>query len=728
MNARRICFRIFTALTALMMVGSCGSLYAESPTYYFDFTHSSRDAKGNTHGFFGMDTLYAPLRSDDTIAMKGRPYFYNFPVITSAPCFSQGEGYNPYFQVDPVFNAPEYTLPAHYSHLHGEASPFISSHNGRFRTVFNFKAADDQLEIYQYPEGHVPYDSLIRTIRLEGSHIVYVDGDADIKGVVAGRWTVYVRGDIGLLDNLIYKEANPQTGNFIEDSTESMLAVVSDQNIIIRNTLANGRNNGYNIDPQNYDRHSIFLNGSYIALRGSFTFEDWNDSGDVYQGPAPDNRGEVFLKGGRIQYLYGPLSTTNHRVDFRGFGTGFFRRSFQYDFRLIDDGPPGFAPLEYPELGCNYGRETYFDTLNLREDQGFPAYAVLKLRVGVLILQEGTGLLLRGADALTITNHLSIRGSAERPVTFWSATGNDSVKFEGESVTAEVDHLITHEGATFSFFGDSVSLRNSDFGGGVAVTGAANIDSCRFDAFFDIISNRHVEVRHSLIFNGLDLRGESRHVSVSNCTIISGSRPGILIEWGVIPTIVNNIIAFNRVGVQNNTPNDLTVSYCDLFGNDSGDVVNADLGEGCITSNALFMSYRGEDFRLRMGSPCIDAGDPDSPRDPDGSRADIGAFAIDHRLDVAESAVFVPSQMELAAYPNPFNSTTFVSFQVAVPGLVRVNLFDISGRMVRGWSVGDVQPGSGRFIVDGSGLTTGRYYLTLAQNGKQVTTPLTLVK
>ncbi|MBK7875084.1 MAG: hypothetical protein IPJ77_04920 [Planctomycetes bacterium] len=33
--------------------------------------------------------------------------------------------------------------------------------------------------------------------------------------------------------------------------------------------------------------------------------------------------------------------------------------------------------------------------------------------------------------------------------------------------------------------------------------------------------------------------------------------------------------------------------------------------------------------RLRPGSPCIDAGDPTSPLDPDGSRADIGAIPYD---------------------------------------------------------------------------------------------------
>jgi len=40
-------------------------------------------------------------------------------------------------------------------------------------------------------------------------------------------------------------------------------------------------------------------------------------------------------------------------------------------------------------------------------------------------------------------------------------------------------------------------------------------------------------------------------------------------------------------------------------------------------------SGEGHDFHLKPGSPCIDAGDPSSPLDPDGSIADIGVFPFD---------------------------------------------------------------------------------------------------
>ncbi|MEM1452988.1 MAG: hypothetical protein AAGI22_28055 [Planctomycetota bacterium] len=47
-----------------------------------------------------------------------------------------------------------------------------------------------------------------------------------------------------------------------------------------------------------------------------------------------------------------------------------------------------------------------------------------------------------------------------------------------------------------------------------------------------------------------------------------------------------------------------------------------------IDEDPLVWGPESRDLRLRAGSPCIDAGDP-AAMDPDGSRADIGAFAFD---------------------------------------------------------------------------------------------------
>jgi len=54
-------------------------------------------------------------------------------------------------------------------------------------------------------------------------------------------------------------------------------------------------------------------------------------------------------------------------------------------------------------------------------------------------------------------------------------------------------------------------------------------------------------------------------------------------------------------------------------------------GDGLIFENPLFQDADENDFRLRPNSPCIDTGNPESPEDPDGSRADMGVTPF-HQL------------------------------------------------------------------------------------------------
>ncbi len=49
-------------------------------------------------------------------------------------------------------------------------------------------------------------------------------------------------------------------------------------------------------------------------------------------------------------------------------------------------------------------------------------------------------------------------------------------------------------------------------------------------------------------------------------------------------------------------------------------------GTGNITSNPLFVDPQNGDYHLQENSPCIDAGDPASPLDPDSTCADIGCY------------------------------------------------------------------------------------------------------
>ncbi|MBT3233556.1 MAG: T9SS type A sorting domain-containing protein [Calditrichaeota bacterium] len=61
--------------------------------------------------------------------------------------------------------------------------------------------------------------------------------------------------------------------------------------------------------------------------------------------------------------------------------------------------------------------------------------------------------------------------------------------------------------------------------------------------------------------------------------------------------------------------------------------INIEPGENNIETAPLFIGGREFDYNLQAISPAKDAGDPDSPEDPDGTRADIGRYFFDRRFD-----------------------------------------------------------------------------------------------
>jgi hypothetical protein len=69
-------------------------------------------------------------------------------------------------------------------------------------------------------------------------------------------------------------------------------------------------------------------------------------------------------------------------------------------------------------------------------------------------------------------------------------------------------------------------------------------------------------------------------------------------------------------------PDDIEITYSDLS--------QPWKGTGNLVADPLFADALAKDFRLRAGSPCIDAGDPAAAADPDGTRADMGVFPFTH--------------------------------------------------------------------------------------------------
>ncbi len=125
----------------------------------------------------------------------------------------------------------------------------------------------------------------------------------------------------------------------------------------------------------------------------------------------------------------------------------------------------------------------------------------------------------------------------------------------------------------------------------------------------------------------------SGHAEIINNTFVNNSWSGIMVR-GSNPTIKNNIIVNSGYGINvDAATSSPAISYNDLFGNNlsywdqlAGTTYTPSPGTGEISLDPLLVSLACNFRQLGVGSPAVDAGDPDSGYDDtDGSRNDMGA-------------------------------------------------------------------------------------------------------
>lgn len=79
-------------------------------------------------------------------------------------------------------------------------------------------------------------------------------------------------------------------------------------------------------------------------------------------------------------------------------------------------------------------------------------------------------------------------------------------------------------------------------------------------------------------------------------------------------------------------------------------------------------------------------------------------------------------------YPNPFNPTTTLEFDLPIPGMVRLEVYDMIGRRVAVLVNDNLQAGNYRFVWDARGLSSGIYIARLVTADGMYTRKLTMIK
>jgi len=186
-------------------------------------------------------------------------------------------------------------------------------------------------------------------------------------------------------------------------------------------------------------------------------------------------------------------------------------------------------------------------------------------------------------------------------------------------------------------------------------------------------------------------------------------------------------------------PNTITISYTDIQDGEVGIVTNNNVTVnwlvGNIDADPLFADPQNGDFHLTWAnfpvpdstmSPCLDAGDPSHPLDPDSTIADMGAFYFDqNQMDIENLSInqIIKSQLH-QNYPNPFNPTTTISFLTA-EGTENAELviYNIKGQKVKQLVSEQLSAGQYSVVWDGRDsndkrVGSGIYFYKLNINGK----------
>jgi hypothetical protein len=195
------------------------------------------------------------------------------------------------------------------------------------------------------------------------------------------------------------------------------------------------------------------------------------------------------------------------------------------------------------------------------------------------------------------------------------------------------------------------------------------------------------------------------NATITNNTICGNSTEegagGLYLSYGT-PTICNNIFWGNT---STNNEQELGPAAATTLFVTYSIVQGGFPGVGNLDEDPMFVDPANGDFSLLAGSPCIDAGDPSRPLDPDGTPPDIGAYYYPNPLDVDDDdGTILPYRFELSQnYPNPFNPVTTIEYNLPRRSNVTIEVYNVLGQKVR--TLVDREESAGLYTITWNGTT-----------------------
>jgi hypothetical protein len=224
------------------------------------------------------------------------------------------------------------------------------------------------------------------------------------------------------------------------------------------------------------------------------------------------------------------------------------------------------------------------------------------------------------------------------------------------------------------------------------------------------------EVRHNIfVDNGIDgVRGRGTCFAGDPSTVIAYN-----LYWG---NSVASLIMRNAEG-----------SFENMDSATANAVSNSDGVYGNFDADPLLVDPDFFDFSLSPSSPAINAGEPDSGLDPDGTPLDLGPIYHPSAQTTAPPSDRVRLATLATARPNPFNPRTMLEFTLARASRASLTIHDARGRLVRTLFTGTAESGSRSIAFDGLDdagrqLSSGVYFARLVALGETDTSSMVLLR
>lgn len=135
-------------------------------------------------------------------------------------------------------------------------------------------------------------------------------------------------------------------------------------------------------------------------------------------------------------------------------------------------------------------------------------------------------------------------------------------------------------------------------------------------------------------------------------------------------------------------------------------------GTGNITSDPQFTNAGSNDFSLLSTSPCIDVGDPASPDDPDGTRADMGALYYHQGTAIQPMNPTNKDNLQLVIQNNVQGNMS-VCFELPRQNRIVLTLFNSQGQRIAELFNGIGLAGMNRVDFLQTNISKGTYFLNL---------------